>query len=271
MVALDEHPLVGHPLCVSDPEHNAVVRRSFERQTRLFSGPNSPFAARSGTLAWIEPLDPAMIVLDVACGSGHASEALVGSVRQVVGIDLTTALLTLGADRIRSNGIQNLLLQEGDAEALPFADESFDLVFCRSSLHHFANPLQAVAEMVRVCRERGRIVLLDIVPPDAEVRDQFDHIHRLIDPSHVKSFLEPELADLLPGGRDALTYATTFDLRFPIDVALTEQSETDQVLHLLGAEVEGSGERSGLDPAEEDGRLVVSFTTSVVHGSKLSS
>ncbi|HEY3831253.1 MAG TPA: hypothetical protein VGO03_03095 [Acidimicrobiia bacterium] len=55
-------------------DHADVVRHSFERQMPLFSGPDSPFAARpSSTLAWIEPLTPEMIVLDVACGAAHAS------------------------------------------------------------------------------------------------------------------------------------------------------------------------------------------------------
>ena len=253
---------------MSDSEHDAFVRASFERQAALFSGHDSPFAARTGMLAWIEPLDPGMIVLDVACGAGHAAESIAGSVRQVVGIDLTGALLSLGCDRLRSSGTTNVLLQEGDAEALPFVDDSFDLVFCRSSLHHFAEPHEAVAEMIRVCRGAGRIVLLDIVSPDAQVRDRFDHLHRLIDPSHARSFLEAELAELVPGGPEALTYANTFEIRLPVDVALTEQSETDEVHQLLRQEIEGSGSRTGLDPADEDGQLVVSFTTCVVHGCK---
>src|SRR5437588_3235170 len=125
-------------------EHDEVVRRSFERQVPLFSGPDSPFASRSGNLAWVEPLDADMIVLDVACGAGHASESIAPRVRQVVGIDLTPALLATGAERLRDQGVSNILLQEGNAEALPFVDESFDVVFCRSSLHHFGDPHQAV-------------------------------------------------------------------------------------------------------------------------------
>jgi ubiquinone/menaquinone biosynthesis C-methylase UbiE len=124
----------------TDPEHDNVIRRSFERQARLFEGPHSPFARRSGNLAWIEPLDPDMIVLDVACGPGHAAEPVAAQVRQVVGIDLTPSLLALGAMRLQENGVANVLLQEGNADALPFVEGSFDVVFCRSSLHHFADP-----------------------------------------------------------------------------------------------------------------------------------
>jgi ubiquinone/menaquinone biosynthesis C-methylase UbiE len=179
-------------------DHNAVVRQSFERQVPLFSGPNSPFASRSGALSWIDPLDEGMIVLDVACGASHAAEPIAPRVRQVVGIDLTRALLHLGAQRLHDHGIGNVLLQEANAECLPFTDESFDVVYCRSSLHHFADPQRAVAEMVRVCRRGGRIVLVDLIAPSGDVREPFDQVHRLIDPSHVRSFLEEELAELLP-------------------------------------------------------------------------
>ena len=255
-----------HPIVAS--QHDEVVRSSFERQVHLFSGPDSPFARRSpGPFTWIEPLDSGMVVLDVACGAAHAAQQVAGQVRLVVGIDLTPALLDVGAKRLRDSGIHNILLQEGNAEALPFVDESFDIVFCRSSLHHFAEPERAVAEMARVCRHSGRIVLLDIVPPEERVRERFDHVHRLLDPSHVRSFLESELADLL-GGIDSLSYADTFTLRLPVDVAVTDQSDRDEILRLLRAELDTSGPPTGFDPTEEDRQFIVSFTTCVMHATR---
>ena len=248
-----------------DSEHSAIVRRSFERQVSLFSGPDSPFAARpSSTLSWIEPLSADMIVLDVACGAAHASEPVAPEVRQVVGIDLTSTLLRVGAERLREAGISNVLLQEGNAEALPFVDESFDVVFCRSSLHHFADPITAVEEMRRVCRRGGRVVLVDLVAPDNQGRELFDQIHRLLDPSHVRTFTELELVGLVPGGLAGLSYADTATIRLPIDVAITEQSDAERVRSLLRAEVAGTGETTGFDPEEVDGNIVVSFTTSTL-------
>jgi SAM-dependent methyltransferase len=59
------------------------------------------------------------------------------AVRQVVGIDLTPALLRLVADRLHGASITNVFLQEDNVNQFPFLDASFDLVVCRSSLHHF--------------------------------------------------------------------------------------------------------------------------------------
>jgi SAM-dependent methyltransferase len=265
---MDRSPSLVHRGGMSDTDHAEVVRSSFEQQTALFEGPNSPFASRSGSLSWIEPLERDMVVLDVACGAAHATESIAESVRQVVGIDLTRSLLDIGAERLLDLGIRNVTLQEGNAESLAFVDESFDVVFCRSSLHHFAHPLLAVSEMVRVCRGGGRIVLLDIIPPSADVRDLFDHLHRLIDPSHVRSFLESELGDLLPGGMQGLTYANTFSLRLPIDVACTEQSDDLAVHQFLQRELDGTGEPTGFEPTQEESTITVNFTTCVVHGTK---
>jgi SAM-dependent methyltransferase len=255
-----------HSHGVTTEEHEQVVRRSFTRQAGLFSGPDSPFAQRpAGTVSWLEPLDTGMVALDVACGAAHAAEAAAPRVREVVGIDLTPRLLELGAQRLREAGIANVLLQEANAESLPFVDESFDLVFCRSSLHHFADPHRAVAEMVRTCRPGGRVVLADLIAPSTDERDTFDDLHRLIDPSHVRSFVEGELAGLLAGL--TLTYGETLPIRLPIDIALTEQSDRNTVLAALRDDVAG-GRPTGFDPAEEDGTFVVSFTTCIVHGTR---
>ncbi|HEY1739847.1 MAG TPA: methyltransferase domain-containing protein [Acidimicrobiia bacterium] len=251
---------------MTDSDHAEAVRRSFERQVALFSGPDSPFAARpSSTLAWIEPLTPDMIVLDVACGAAHAAEPVAVAVRQVVGVDLTAALLRVGAGRLHANGVHNVLLQEGDAEALPFLDDSFDVVFCRSSLHHFGAPRTAVAEMERVCRPSGRVVLVDLVVPEGVDRDLFDRVHRLLDPSHVRTFAEAELADLTSGGASSLTYANTATIRLPVDVAITEQSDAGAVRAILDDELSGTGSRSGFAPEVVDDQCIVSFTTTILH------
>lgn len=247
-------------------EHDEVVRQSFARQVPLFSGPDSPFAHRpSGSLAWIEPLRADMVVLDVACGAAHAADPVAPRVRQIVGVDLTRELLAVGAQRLHDAGVDNVLLQEGNAESLPFVDDSFDVVYCRSSLHHFGDPVRAVAEMQRVCRPGGRVVLVDLVAPDATVRDRFDHVHRLLDPSHVRTFLELELAGLL-GGVDALSYAATAGFRLPIDVACTEQSDRAEVVALLTAELDGTGAPTGFDPVRDGDAITVDFVTCVVHG-----
>jgi SAM-dependent methyltransferase len=255
---------------MSSSERDDVIRHSFERQVGLFRGEGSPFARRpASALGWVEPLDPAMIVLDVACGAAHVPEQLAPHVRQVVGLDLTRALLDVGADRLRRAGITNALLQEGNANELPFVDASFDLVVCRGSLHHFPRPEQPVAEMARVCRPQGRVVVSDMVAPSSDVREPFDALHRFLDPSHAGVLLETELAELLRTTVGPLGYGETLDpITLPVDHILTEVADRDEVIAALQAELAG-GPATGFEPLTDDaGQVLVSFTSTVVHATR---
>ncbi len=247
-------------------DHNEAVRQSFEQQVGLFTGDDSPFARRFGSpLAWIEPLDLDMIVLDVACGAGHACEQAAPHVRQVVGIDLTPALLRSGAERLRDAGLRNVLLQQGDATSLPFVAASFDLVVCRSSVHHIPHPETAVAEMARVCRPGGRVVVSDMTAPEDEVRDAFDELHRRIDPSHVRALLEDEVAELLRAV-GPITYRDTSSTTLPIDVILTGASDREGTMKALHDDLGINA--TGFDPVQEGDRIVVTFTGAVVHATR---
>jgi SAM-dependent methyltransferase len=246
---------------MTDPDHDAVVRDSFERQRDLFVGERSPFARRPASpLTWLEPLDAHMVVLDVACGAAHAAEQIAPHVRQVVGIDLTPALLEVAADRFRATGVTNVLLQEGNAAALPFVDASFDVVVCRTAVHHFAEPAKPVAEMARVCKPGGRVVIADMVAPSPDERASFDAVHRKIDPSHASCLLDIELAALLHETVGPVTYGETWEpFRLPIDVIMTEVADRDAVYAALRAELDG-GPPTGLAPVDQDGEVTVSFT-----------
>jgi ubiquinone/menaquinone biosynthesis C-methylase UbiE len=254
---------------MSASEHDAVVRSSFEKQVGIFSGDHSPFARRPHSpLAWLEPLAPDMIVLDVACGAGHVAEQAAPRVRQVVGLDLTPSLLEVGAERLRGAGITNVLLQEGNAAELPFLDASFDLVVCRGALHHFPHPEQPVAEMARVCRPEGRVIVGDMVVTSAGAREQFDELHRSLDPSHARTLLEAEIAELLRSTVGPIAYGETSDpFKIPVEHILTDAADRDAVTSTLRAELAG-GDATGFDPVADGDQILVSFTSTVVHATR---
>ena len=247
------------------------VRRTFGQQVELFAAPDSPFARRSLLpTSWLQPLDATMIVLDVACGAAHAAEEIAPHVRQVVGLDLTPDLLSVGDHRLRQAGVRNVLLQQGNAAALPFVDASFDVVFCRSALHHFRDPRATVHEMARVCRAGGRVVVTDMVAPGAEVREAFDALHCRIDPSHMGVLLSEEILELLASEVGPISHGDLSDtFRLPIDAMLTDASDRELVRAILANEVNG-GAVSGFAPEldDESGTITVAFATATVHASK---
>ncbi len=248
------------------------VRQSFARQVALFSGTDSPFASRSSlSTRWVEPLEPDMIVLDVACGAGHVAEEIAPHVRQVVGLDLTSDLLEVGAERLNAQGLNNVLLQEGNAADLPFLDASFDLVVCRSALHHFRDPATMVREMARVCRSGGRVAVSDLVAPGQDVREAYDDVHRHLDPSHMGVLLRDELLELMADEVGPVCFGELHDPgRLPLDYIFSAVSDRQWVNATLTAELAG-GPPSGFDPEAEPGTgaLSVVFTTATVHATRI--
>ncbi|MFI5047424.1 MAG: class I SAM-dependent methyltransferase [Acidimicrobiia bacterium] len=243
-----------------------TVRSSFDRQVPLFTGATSVFAG--GVPDVWGPLDPDAIALDVACGAGHVSEQIAPHVRQVVGIDLTPTLLELGTRRLADAGVRNVLLQEGDAADLPFTAGSFDLVVCRSSLHHFDDVEQSLREMRRVCRRGGRVAINELVQPpgaDAPTRERYDAVHRLLDPSHMHALTDEELTELVTEAVGPIAHhATSESSPMRLDAILTDASDRDGVWAAFDAELDG-GPPSGLDPSRADDAVQVVFRTATFH------
>jgi SAM-dependent methyltransferase len=110
---------------------------------------------------------PGAYLLDVGCGPGDDVQAmaqLVGRTGRVVGVDRSATMIA--AARHRATGARlPVAYQVGDAQHLAFADQSFDGCRAERVLMHVDHPRQVLAEMIRVTRPGGRLVVLD---PDFE-------------------------------------------------------------------------------------------------------
>jgi len=97
------------------------------------------------------------VVLDVACGNGNTAITAGRMGANVTGIDITTELLDLASEEAKISKVDGITWKEGDAQNLPFADESFDVVISTFG-HMFAPQADLVAkEMIRVTKKGGRI------------------------------------------------------------------------------------------------------------------
>jgi SAM-dependent methyltransferase len=102
-------------------------------------------------------------VLDVAAGNGNVSLAAARRWCDVVSTDYVPALLERGRTRATADGL-TIAFQEADAEALPFADDSFDIVVSTFGVMFTPNQERAAAELLRVCKSGGRIGLANWTP-----------------------------------------------------------------------------------------------------------
>jgi ubiquinone/menaquinone biosynthesis C-methylase UbiE len=102
-------------------------------------------------------------VLDVAAGNGNASLAAARRWCNVVATDYVPALLERARERAVAERLE-MQFREADAEALPFADESFDVVMSTFGVMFTPDQEQAAGELVRVCKRGGKIGLANWTP-----------------------------------------------------------------------------------------------------------
>ncbi len=136
--------------------------------------------------------------LDVACGPGTLT--LAALVRFTMGIDVTRAMLLRAREFQSERQIRPVAFAQGEAERLPFADQTFDLVTCQSAFHHMLRPELTLKEMARVARPEGRLMVIDTLAPEDEEKYQlYNQIERARDPSHTHSLRLTSFLELFDG------------------------------------------------------------------------
>jgi ubiquinone/menaquinone biosynthesis C-methylase UbiE len=237
-------------------EHDETVRREFERQAPTFTAGGWASSGVDWIVALVEP-EAGEQVLDVAAGAGHLGRALAFRTAHVTAVDLTPAVLERGKIEAEAAGQRNIVFEVGDAARLPYLDESFDVVVSRLSVHHFPDPAVPPAEMVRVCRRSGRVVLIDMIT-DPEHRTVRDHLEVLRDPSHTRTPTMRELRTLLTGAGASVVSQHTRDnplrLNDWLERTSTPAPARTEIRAALRAELDG-GPPTGLRPYVHDDEL----------------
>ena len=105
-------------------------------------------------------------VLDIATGTGDVAMMLArAGAKDITGIDTSEPMLQLAREKIRESGLSGIEILQGDASALPFPDQSFDLVTCGYAGRGFVSWEPILAEIFRVLRPGGRFLNLDFARP----------------------------------------------------------------------------------------------------------
>ena len=105
-------------------------------------------------------------VLDVATGTADfAIAAHRAGAKEVTGIDLSEGMLSIGREKLRRKGLEQIRLLQGDSENLPFEDNSFDAVIVAFGVRNFENLSKGLKEMNRILRPGGRAIILEFSNP----------------------------------------------------------------------------------------------------------
>ncbi len=171
---------------------------------------------------------PAERVLDVATGTGWAARRIAARGATVVGIDFGPDLIE-AAKTLAAEAQLKIDFRVGDAEQLPFADQSFDVVVSTFGVMSVSQPERAAAELARVCRKGGRLGLVTW-PPAGTVAEMFQVMRQ-----HMPA-PQPVVPSPLEWGRhDRLRelLGTAFDLRFETGTTVLRESSGDAVWQLF--------------------------------------
>jgi SAM-dependent methyltransferase len=227
--------------------HRERILDQFTRQARPFStAPGIKDERALRLLVEASGAGPDDTILDVACGPGLVVAAFAGVVRHATGIDVTPAMLARA--REVTAGLANVTLDQGDVLPLPYAEERFSIVVSRFAFHHFADPRAVLAEMRRVCRPGGRVVVCDLTASDDPAKAAaFHRIEVLRDPSHVRALPLAELAALFPAVGLEAPAATFYTLAFELEGLLSrsfprpEDVETIRAAYTAAADGDALG------------------------------
>jgi SAM-dependent methyltransferase len=161
--------------------------------------------------------------VDVGCGAGALALALAPHVRHVIGLDRVPELLVFARERAPANAE----FVGGDATHLPFQEGSFDLTGTLRTLHHVPRPELVIAELARVTRPGGRVLVIDqLAPADPLEALALDAFERARDDSHARLLPDSDLRQLFEANRLALLReredVEQRDLEHYLDLALCE-------------------------------------------------
>lgn len=160
-------------------------------------------------------------VLDLAGGTGDISKLLskkVGPTGRVILSDINGDMLAVGRDRMIDRGIQNLDFAQINAEALPFADNTFNAVTIAFGLRNVPRKEHALTEMYRVLKPGGRVMILEFsklaIPMLEKLYDQYSF--KVI----------PEVGKWVTGDRESYQYLVESIRKHPDQASLRDMMQT---------------------------------------------
>jgi SAM-dependent methyltransferase len=248
--------------------HNERILDQFTRQAVPFSTA-APIRDEAALQLLVDAAGTELddTVLDVACGPGLVACAFARIASQVTGVDLTPAMLERGRALAAERGLSNVDFQLGDVHPLPFADASFSIVVSRFAFHHFQDPAAVLAEMRRVCRPGGRVVVADLLAsPNPDKAAAFHRMEMLRDPSHARALSLAELRALFGAAGFAAPAEHFWHMHIDVEDLLTRSfpvDGTEDTIRQMFSDAVGD-DALGLDVRRERGRVCFTYSNAVL-------
>jgi ArsR family transcriptional regulator len=147
------------------------------------------FGDRFHLYALLALIDPSLAVGDLGCGTGQVSELIAPHVAKVVAVDGSSDMVQAARQRLKD--LPQVDVRRGDMEALPIDDGQLDAAMVALVLHHVPEPARALAEIHRVLKPGGRVMIVDMLPHDrVEYQQQMGHVWLGFSEKTMKKYLD---------------------------------------------------------------------------------
>ncbi len=180
-----------------EKEYYSLVKRVFDILAPFYDFVTVPFSKVRDKVVNFTDARKGSKILDIATGTGKQAFAFAKQGHEVIGIDLSEAMLKVAN---KKNKYGNVKLEVGDATNLPFEDESFDISCMSFALHDMPLTIRekALKEMVRVTKTKGMVVIVDYALPRNKIRRfLIYHFVNLYEGKYYSPFIKSDLDALL--------------------------------------------------------------------------
>lgn len=185
-----------------------TVRQQYDRLASVYDRRWKKYISNTLSFlkAWAE-ISPEDTVLDIACGTGEFERLLLTDypTLKIVGVDISEEMLAIAEEKC--SVYPQVSFQTASASALPFANNTFDVIVSASSFHYFGEPLAALIEMQRVLKPNGKVVILDWCK-DYLFCQILDIILKIFDPAHQQCYTQNEFHHFLTSANFVVSRAT---------------------------------------------------------------
>lgn len=234
-----------------------AIKHSFTLQSKNFEAGKLNFTEKKFLDFIVTNIHPQKTdtVLEVAAGTCVCGCSLAPLVQNVTCLDMTSAMLMAGKETAGKQALENMAFVIGDAEELPFLNDSFDIVISRLAFHHFPDIDRSFDEMVRVLRPHGKLVFIDMEAAEDKLRLVRDEIETMRDPSHIQNLSKEEMLKLYSKHSIQVDKCTATDMPILlndwIDFTETPITVKQKLIERFENEVNGM-EKTGFYPYQTD-------------------
>lgn len=203
------------------------------------------------------------LVLDVGSGPGIVSTSLAKYAKNVTAFDITPSMIKAAKQRSIEHGVTNINFKVGEAENLPFSNNSFDIVVTRLTIHHFKEPELVLKEIKRVIKPEGRLVLADVTssenPDESELHNALEILR---DPSHVRMLPLSELKKQIQSvGLEVIKEeGWIMEREYSEWVKITNAPERDKPLNVIMSNLAKAEVKTGINLTLKDGEIRFNHT-----------